>query len=221
MSSFEVPPERLAAWLRRWADEHEPIRTETRPGRVTFTGADGAQVIAEPPFPPLRNAPEVDGFAPEGLIEHANRERIVGVLLVRLGGYAAGVFSGKRLVDSKVGARPVHGRSQAGGQSQKRYERRRDGQSRQAHDAAAEAGAGVLLAHFDKLDAVILGGDRFALAAVLEDPRLRKLARITSDRVLDVPEPRLAILRATPDRFRATVMRTLDPRPAPEDGASV
>jgi hypothetical protein len=221
MSTFEVPPERLGAWLRRWADEHDAIRTETRPGFVTFTGADGAQVVAEPPFPPLRSAPTVEAFAPEPLLAHVTRDRIVGVLLVRLGGYAAGVFSGTRLVDSKVGARPVHGRNQAGGQSQKRYERRRDGQSRQAHEAAAEAGAGILLRHFEKLDAVVLGGDKFALAAVLEDPRLRKLAPLTSPRVLDVPEPRLAILRTTPDRYRATLLRTLDPRPAPEDGASV
>ena len=204
MTGFEVPPERLAAWLERWADEHDAIRTETRPGRVTFTGADGAQVVAEPPFPPLDPAPTVEAFAPGPLVAHVTRDRIVGVLFVRLGGYAAGVFNGKRLVDSKVGQRPVHGRASAGGQSQKRYERRRDGQSR-----------------VDDLEAVVLGGDRFALAAVLEDPRLRKLARLTSERVLDVPDPRLAVLRAAPDRFRATLLRTLDPRPAPKDGASV
>jgi hypothetical protein len=221
MTTFEIPPERLAAWLRRWADEHDAIRTETLPGRVTFTGADGAQVVAEPPFGLLEAAPAVDAFAPEALLAHVLRNRIVGVLFVRLGGYAAGVFNGKRLVDSKVGQRPVHGRTSAGGQSQKRYERRRDGQSRVAHDAAADAGAGILLRHFDDLDAVVLGGDRFALAAVLEDPRLRKLAPLTSERVLDVPDPRLAVLRAAPDRFRATVLHTLDPRPAPEDGASV
>jgi hypothetical protein len=59
-----------------------------------------------------------------------------------------------------------------------------------------------------------LGGDKSALAAVLEDPRLRKLARLTTERVLDVPDPRLAVLRATPNRFRATILNTLDPRTA-------
>jgi len=219
MSEFEVPPERLGAWLRRWAHEHDAIRTETRPGHVTFTGADGAQVVAAPPFPPLGPAATVEAFAPDALLAHVTRDRIVGVLLVRRGGYAAGVFHGKRLVDSKVGRRPVQGRTSAGGQSQKRYERRRDGQSRVAHDAAAEAGAGILLRHFDDLEAVVLGGDRFALASVLEDPRLRKLTRLTSERVLDVPDPRLTILRSTPDRYRATLLRTLDARGAPEVGA--
>ncbi|HEY6891900.1 MAG TPA: acVLRF1 family peptidyl-tRNA hydrolase [Solirubrobacter sp.] len=210
MNRFEVPPERLGAWLARWAQEHDAVRTETRPGRVTFSGADGASVVAEPPFPPLASHPPLDRFAPEPLLEHARRDRVVGVLLVGLSGYAAGVFNGTRLVDSKAGT----GRPAAGGQSQKRYERRRDGQSRQAHDAAAEAGAGVLLNHFEDLEAVVLGGDKFALAAVLEDPRLRKLARLTTDRVLDVPDPRLAVLRATPNRFRATILNTLDPRTA-------
>jgi hypothetical protein len=222
VSTFEVPPERLGAWLTRWAQEHDAIRTETRPGRVTFTGADGATLVAEPPFPPLAGPQAtVEAFEPDALVAHAARNRVVGVLLVRLGGYAAGVFNGQRLVDSKVGQRPVHGRNSAGGQSQKRYERRRDGQSRVAHDAAAEAGAGVLLHHFEDLDAVVLGGDKFALAAVLEDPRLRKLSRLTTDRVLDVPDPRPAVLRATPDRFRATILHTLDPRPAPPGSASL
>jgi hypothetical protein len=215
MSAFEVPPERLSAWLRRWAGEHGALRTETRPGFVTFTGADGAQVVAEPPFPPLASAPAVEAFAPEALLAHVTRDRIVGVLLVRGGGFAAGVFSGNRLVESKAGSQSANDRGQ------KRYERRRLGQSRQEHESAAEAGAGILLRHFDKLDAVVLGGDKVALAAVLEDPRVRKLSSLTTPRVLDVPDARLATLRSTPDLYRSTLLRTLDPRPAPEDGASV
>jgi hypothetical protein len=53
----------------------------------------------------------------------------------------------------------------------------------------------------------VVGGDRRALADVLEDPRLRPLAPLVGERVLDVPDPRLAVLRATPDRFRATILR--------------
>jgi peptide subunit release factor 1 (eRF1) len=165
-------------------------------------------VVCEPPFPPLDAAALGDraGYEPAPLLEHVRRERTVGVLLVRLGGHAAGVFAGRRLVDSKVGRRNVHGRHKAGGQSQQRFARRREGQARVAMQAAADVAARVLLPHRADLEALVLGGDRRALATVLEDPRLRGLARLGGERVLDVPDPRLKVLQSTPDRFRATIV---------------
>jgi len=143
---YEVPPERLGRWLERWADEHGPVeRTEVRAERVTFVGADGAAVDCDPPFPPLAATGVRAGFDPAPLLDHVARERVVGVLLVRLGGYAVGVFSGRRLVTSKVGRRQVHGRHRAGGSSQQRFARRREGQARVALEAAADVAARVLL----------------------------------------------------------------------------
>ena len=76
---------------------------------------------------------------------HALADRTVGVLLVRLGGYAAGVFTGtdQHLAASKVGSRLVHGRSAAGGQSQRRFARRREKQASEALGAAADTAAAV------------------------------------------------------------------------------
>ena len=141
------------------------------------------------------------------------------MLLVRLGGYATASSRAAGSWARRSAPVTCRAATSAGGQSQGRYGRRREGQARVAHDAAAEVAANMLLANADDLDAVVLGGDRFALAAVLEDPRLRRFARITTDRVLDVPDPRLAVLRSTPDRFRATLLHTLDPRPAPPQPA--
>ena len=78
------------------------------------------------------------------LAAHASADRTVAVLLVRLGGYAAGVFRGAppRLVASKVGSRLVHGRSAAGGTSQHRFARRREKQAREALEAAADMRGG-------------------------------------------------------------------------------
>jgi hypothetical protein len=42
---------------------------------------------------------------------------------------------------------------------------------------------------------------------VLEDVRLRRLRPLVAERVLHVPDPRLPVLQATPDAFRATVLR--------------
>jgi Actinobacteria/chloroflexi VLRF1 release factor len=205
MERYEVPPERLGRWLERWAEANGPVeRTEVVPGRVTFRGA--TRLECDPPFPPLAVTGVREGFDPGPLLEHAARDRVVGVLLVRLGGHAAGVFAGRRLVDSKVGSRNVHGRHRAGGSSQRRFERRRGEQARVALEAAADVAARVLLPHRSDLDAVVLGGDRRALAEVLEDPRLRSLTPLVAERVLDVPDPRLKVLQSTPDRFRAAIV---------------
>ena len=53
----------------------------------------------------------------------------------------------------------------------------------------------------------MLGGDRRALDEVLADARLAPLRALATGRVLDVPDPRLAVLRETPQRFLATVVR--------------
>ena len=103
---------------------------------------------------------ELEGFAVGPLLEHVSRERRVGVLLVRLGGHASGVFEGRRLVDSKVGSRLVHGRHKKGGSSARRFERRREGQARLALEQAADTAARVLLPHAASLDALVTGGDR-------------------------------------------------------------
>src|SRR5215216_7309062 len=196
---YDIPPERLERWLGRWVDLHGEIADQRKaPGRLTLTAADGAVLEADPPFPPL------EGSGVDGLLAHVRRERVVGVLLVRLGGHAAGVFSGRRLVDSKVDNRFVKGRHRKGGSSQRRFERRREGQARQALEQAADTAARVILPHRKDLDALVVGGDRAALREVMDDVRLRPLRRLLVEQVLDVPEPRLKVLEATPDLFLAT-----------------
>jgi len=175
---------------------------------VVFVGAEGARVLCDPPFPPLADAVgELDGYRPGPLLAHVERERIVGVLLVRLGGHAAGVFEGERLAASKVGSRLVHGRHRKGGSSSGRFARRRAGQARVALQAAADVAARVLLPWEGRLEALVLGGDRRALDEVLDDQRLQPLRPLLAGRVFDVPDPRLNVLRAMPERFTATVVR--------------
>jgi hypothetical protein len=57
------------------------------------------------------------------------------------------------------------------------------------------------------LDGVVLGGDRSALRAVLADPRLEGVRDAAEERVIEVPEPRLDVLRAAPERYLSTVIR--------------
>jgi hypothetical protein len=206
MSRYEIPPERLERWLDRLAAAHAPVERTLR--GVVFESASEAAVCA-PPFPPLKAPAKVEGFAPEALLAHVARERRVGVLLVRLGGAAAGVFEGNDLVDSKVETRLVHGRHRKGGSSARRFERRREGQARVALQAAADVAVRVIVPPLADLDAVVLGGDRRALATVLEDPRLAQVRERAEERVLEVAEPRLDVLRATPERFRSTIIEVM------------
>jgi peptide subunit release factor 1 (eRF1) len=144
---------------------------------------------------------------------HACADRTVGVLLVRLGGYAAGVFTGPqaRLAASKVGSRLVHGRSAAGGTSQHRFARRREKQASEALGAAADTAVAVFAPYAGKLDAVVLGGDRRAMAGLREDSRLRPYFELAVDRFLTVPDPRLVVLRSAPRLFRAVRIQLTEP----------
>ena len=193
-----VGPERLAGWLDRFAAGHGGLDGSVAgPDAVVFTAADGTVAEVLVPFPPLTGE----------LVAHALAERRVAVLLVRLGGYATGVFEGNRLVVSKVGSRQVHGRCAAGGQSQQRFARRREGQVRVALAAAADTAATVLLPHVSTVDAVVLGGDRRAVDQVLEDTRLAPLRPLVVEPRLEVPDPRLKVLQSTPPLFRAVRIR--------------
>ena len=203
----DITPERLQRFLDGFGERHGEVSVTASPEQVCLAAADGETAECEVPFPPLA----VDASAAyAGLVAHALRDRRVGVLLVRRGGFAAGVFDGMRLVASKVGSRHVQGRTAAGGWSQQRFARRREGQTRVAIGAAADVAAALLLPHSDSFDAVIAGGDRAACDEVLRDPRLAPLLPLLSARRLDVPEPRLKVLESTPAMFRSVRVRLND-----------
>jgi hypothetical protein len=214
----DVAQERLAGWVNGFAQRHGAIQTSWSPDVVTVVAADGAIAELQVPFPPLSASPSTDPAGPNGgssdliarLVAHAAKDRLVAVLLVRRGGYAAGVFQGGGLVASKVGSRHVQGRSAAGGWSQQRFARRRAGQASVAMAAAADVAATLLLPYAGQLDGLVLGGDRASVAAVLEDPRLAPLRSLPLGRHLDVPDPRLVVLQRAAAQFRAVRIRVVD-----------
>jgi len=220
---IEVAPGRFPAWIAEFGRRHGGAGPVT-PGpvtystvtcstvtfsTVTFSAADGATAECHPPFPPLREPPAADaGAAARAIAAHAAADRVVGVLLVRLGGYAVGVFAGSPpvLTDSKTGSRLVHGRSAAGGWSQHRFARRREKQVSEALAAAADAAAHIFGGSAQP-QVVVLGGDRRAVAELADDPRLAPYLDKAADRFLTVPDPRLAVLRDTPRAFQAIRIR--------------
>jgi Actinobacteria/chloroflexi VLRF1 release factor len=202
----EVDPGRIDGWLDSFRQRHGGARTEPGPEVVTVLAADGSVAECHPPFPPLPAGSKGTGAE---LAAHAAAARTVGVLLVRLGGYAAGVFTGPdaRLAASKVGSRLVHGRSAAGGTSQHRFARRREKQANEALGAAADNALRVFGQFAGRLDAVVLGGDKRSMASLRADVRLEPYFAIAVDRFLTVPDPRLTVLQATPRAFRSIRIR--------------
>ncbi|HYA53370.1 MAG TPA: acVLRF1 family peptidyl-tRNA hydrolase [Streptosporangiaceae bacterium] len=223
----EIPPERLVRWVENFTLRHGPAVAEPGPEVVVLRARDGATAACHPPFPPLPQPRATEGklAGPPGegradparqaelMAAHAAAGRTVGVLLARLGGYAVGVFTGDppRLAASKTGSRLVHGRAAAGGWSQHRFARRRENQATAALRAAADTALAVLGPHAGRLDAVVLGGDRRAMASLRADPRLAPFMARAVERFLTVPDPRLAVLKDTPRLFRAIRIRLTEP----------
>jgi Actinobacteria/chloroflexi VLRF1 release factor len=219
----DVAPERFTTWVHEFGQRHGgagPVTRDDSVSTITFSAADGSIAECHPPFPPLPVLPAdtadpaaaADAAAcAQAMAEHAAAPRTVGVLLVRLGGYAIGVFQGAppELVTSKAGSRPVHGRSAAGGWSQHRFARRREKQVSEALGATADHAIAILKPAAP--EAIVLGGDRRAVAGLHEDPRLAPYLDRAQERFLTVPDPRLAVLRETPRAFQAIRIRLLEP----------
>jgi hypothetical protein len=151
-------------------------------------GTDRAAAVARLPFATSYDGPpDADRFAAS-----VTAPSSWGVLLVRKGGFAIARLAGTSVIDTKVGQRHVQGRTKAGGQSQQRFARRRDNQARVAYEAAAEHAHRLLAPH--GLEALVCGGDRAAVDAVLADPRLAVPDAVRIGRWLAVPDPRRAVL---------------------------
>lgn len=181
-----VAPARLERWLAGFTERHGVTSYDVTPARLSASAEDGSLAEIDVPFGPLED------LTPAGLVAHVLADRRLGVLLVRRGGYGAGVFVGGELVDSKVGSRHVQGTTKAGGWSQQRFARRRDNQAREAFAAATEVAVRILAPA--KLDVLVCGGDRKAIDTVLEDPRLKDLVPLVRPPFLGVADPKQKVL---------------------------
>lgn len=210
--AVEISPDRLAGWFERFAEQHDgALDTRIGSGRVELRTRAGASAAVDVPFGPLP-APHGlrPGLAVHPLVDHVRRPRRIGIVLVRLGAHSVGIAYDGKVEQSSTDRHLVHGRNKAGGWSQQRFARRREGQSRRALGAAADAVARVLVPLRERLDAVVLGGDKQALDVLRDDTRLATLLASAEQRVLDVPEPRRAILDAAARRAVAVEVEIHD-----------
>ena len=165
----EVDLDRLPGWVERFAARHGALTVavvgsaeETEV--VGIAAADGARADLTVPFGPLSAS---TGSPIERLIDQVAGSRTVGVLLVRRGGWAAAVVTNGGLVAADTGGGYVQGTTKAGGWSQQRYARRRGNQTQQVWDRAVVGAVQVFAPHRPTIGALLTGGDRAGVSAVL------------------------------------------------------
>ncbi|MFJ8916821.1 acVLRF1 family peptidyl-tRNA hydrolase [Amycolatopsis sp. NPDC102389] len=210
--AVEIAPDRLEGWYARFAVRNEGVRsTELKPDTVTVVAGNGVVAVATVPFGPLKAEGTAPGLAVGPLVEHALISRRIALLLVRRGGHSVGIARGGVVVQSRTGRHLVQGRSAAGGWSQQRFARRREGQARTALRSAADDAFEVLVPQLSEVDAVVLGGDRRALETLREDRRLAPLFQRAERRVLDIAEPRRTVLEDAAERAVAVEITLAGP----------
>lgn len=214
---IEVDAERLARWVAGFAERHGEVEVTRTDAGVRLAAADGSVAVLQAPFDlePVGGEPvgaNADGDAVGDLARRTSTERRTALLLVRRGGWAVGLATGAELTAHKVGTRYVQGRTAAGGWSQQRFARRRAGQAAGLVGAAAEAAHGLWAG--ERVEALVVGGDRRLVEEVLEDPRLSAVVRSPRSPLLDVRDPRLDVLRDAVRRSRCVRIGLDEPEPA-------
>ncbi|MEV6966823.1 acVLRF1 family peptidyl-tRNA hydrolase [Hamadaea sp. NPDC051192] len=212
----DVDPERLSKWISGFRTRHgsvtvAPVASADQ-GWLRLAGADGSTAtfhLAPGMTLPVVAAPsllDLDRF-----VAAAQEPRVLGLLLARRNAAAIGVADGPDLVASKVETFYVQARTAAGGWSQQRYARRRGNQAAAGVREAADVATRILLPYAGKMAALVCGGDRPTVEAILADKRLTALADLRQGRLLDVAEPRHAVLLDTIPLARAVPVHVVDP----------
>jgi hypothetical protein len=190
----EISPHRVRGWLDGFYQRHDGA---TEQGLVVVGASNGDTATLCPP-PGLAGVADV-----ETLLAGLATPPRIALLLARKGAVAVGVADGADVIASKVERFYVQGRTAAGGSSQQRYARRRANQADAAAGRAAEIAARVLLPYApgsrsgqdQAVKALVCGGDRMMVDAVLADRRLHPLSELRDPHLLESAEPRLAVLR--------------------------
>jgi Actinobacteria/chloroflexi VLRF1 release factor len=201
---IDVDPERIVGWVNGFGERHGVLTWSSTAGSMALLAVDGATAVLEPFLPTGSGTLSGPSSGPgdlDGLAAWAMPPNRLALILVRRGGYAVGVGSGRELIAHKVGTRYVQSRTAAGGWSQHRFARRRDNQADALVGSVIEHTRRVVLA--SPIDALLVGGDKTLVRDVLADPRLTRLAQLPRRDLFDLPDPRLVVLKQALRRARA------------------
>ena len=171
-------PDSRDSQLREWREFLAPavqgpggdalLKSDT--GLVALRSGDRGLAII-PPFPVtgmIAGSGTLLGWDAAPLRQLLATDYTVGVILLRLGRYLVAVFEGERPVVTKTDTRYVKGKHHAGGTSQLRFQRIREGQMRKLYDETCRVVQSRFAPHAGALDYILLGGDRLTLSGFMK-----------------------------------------------------
>ena len=162
---------------------------KSEPGLAGFRLEHRGLVVA-PPFP-LPDSQFTNDWDTGPLGRLLQADFTIGVVLLRLGRFSVAVYQGHKLVSSKTDARYVKGRHSAGGTSQQRFVRIREGQIQRLYDKACQAVQGQFGPYADRLKYILLGGESQTLNGFIKAcPYLDGFKNMVLNRRLNVRDPK-------------------------------
>ncbi len=182
------PGESGSVWAERLRQSPDSV-VESETGLVGLQAGERSLFVL-PPFPLPENRVSPD-WEPAPLLELLDAEYLIGVVLLRLGRFSVAVYRGETLVSSKTDARYVKGRHRAGGSSQRRFERIREGQMRKIYDKTCAAARAQFEPVARDLDYLALGGERQTLNGFLKVcPIMEQFSERILPRRLNIRDPK-------------------------------
>ncbi|MDA0988658.1 MAG: Vms1/Ankzf1 family peptidyl-tRNA hydrolase [Chloroflexi bacterium] len=195
--TYCLPPTLMPPDDVKLPDETFAAIQASETGAILFWSPGETRLVL-PPFP-VESEAAAPGWEMSLLWPLLERRWTVLVPLLRMSGFAVGIFEGERLALSKTGTRFVKGRHKKGGSSSARFARRREDQARMLFDKAAETLQELVEAYTGSLTHLIFGGDRLTLLAFEKRcPFLQRLEVIRLRRILNVERPSLNALKELP-----------------------
>lgn len=188
-SSLSQIPESISGIVAKRLAKH-PL------GAVVFYWEKGNIKILM--FPPLPVGNEIflgRKFLTSQLKEILTKECTLGIVLLRLGEYAIGIFEGKKLVLSKCGKRFLRGKHKKGGYSQSRFARDREAKMNVFFDEVYNILRTRFEPYLEKLDYVLYGGAGITIRKFQERNHfMKRLKEKTLDRIIEIPRANKKVL---------------------------
>ena len=157
-----------------------------------------------PPFP-VKEEYITGGYDVGPLHTILSRDFLIALVLVRLGAFSIGVCQGTKIIDSKTGTGLVHARHKKGGSSQARFARHREKQIEEFLGRVCSHAREHIEPHARSLDYLVYGGARTTILTLRKQcPFLSRFDDRVLRMLLDIPEPRRAVLEKAIDTIWST-----------------